>query len=42
MTSVMVLKMRRVMVINELMGFTRVAMLGKIGVRREDDVWDEL
>ena len=42
MTSVIVLKMRRMIVINELMGLTRVAMLGKIGVLREHDVLDEL
>lgn len=42
MTSVIVLKMRRIIVINELMGLTRVAMLGRIGVLREDDVLDEL
>ena len=42
MTRVMVLKIRRMMVINELMGLTRVAMLGKIGVVSEDEVLDEL
>lgn len=42
MTSAMVLRIRRMMVINELMGLTRVAMLGKIGVLREDEVMDDL
>ena len=42
MTSAMVLKIRRMMVANELMGLTSVAMLGKIGVSREDEVLDEL
>ncbi len=41
-TSVMVLRIRRMMVTNELMGLTRVAMLGKMGVMREDEVLDEL
>lgn len=41
-TRVMVLKIRRMMVISELMGLTRVAMLGKIGVMSEDEVLDEL
>ena len=41
-TSVIVLKMRRMIVINELMGLTKVAMLGRIGVLSEDDVLDEL
>ena len=42
MTSVMVLKIRRMMMINVLIGLTRVAMLGKIGVLSEDEVLDEL
>lgn len=41
-TIVIVLKMRRMIVISELMGLTRVAMLGRIGVLREVDVLDEL
>ena len=42
MTKKMVLKIRKVIVINELMGLTRVAMLGKIGVLRDRDVLEEL
>ena len=42
MTRAMVLRMRRVMAMSELIGLTRVAMLGKIGVLREDEVLDKL
>ena len=42
MTKIMVLKIRRVIMIKELMGLTRVAILGKIGVLRNRDVLDEL
>ncbi len=41
-TSMMVLRIRKTMVVNVLMGLTRVAMLGKIGVLRRAEVLDEL
>ena len=42
MTKQMVLKIRKVIAIKELIGFTRVAMLGRIGVLRVREVLDEL
>ena len=41
MTRAMVLKIRTMIVTRELKGLTSVAILGSIGVLREDEVFDD-